>query len=68
MDTTKKPVPIGLEERSTEKDSRYRLTLAPTPKSADELIDDNWPQTDEESGVEVPVNEQSNLNQLMVKQ
>lgn len=35
------------------------------PKSADEILYDKWPQTDEELGSEVPVDEQSNIYQLV---
>lgn len=60
-------VVIQREDQSTEIISRSRVTLAPTPKLTDQLIVDTRLQLDEELRVEVPVDEQNNINQLVIQ-
>lgn len=64
VDTPDKTVVLERDDLLTENVSRSRVTLAPSPKSAKELVEDKRPQTDEELGTELPTNEQSNINQL----
>lgn len=64
-DETNKTVVIEREDRFTENLSRSRVTLAPPPILADDLIKDNHPKTDEELRTVVWDEKQTKVNQLV---
>lgn len=66
VETAIKAVVIERDERSQENVSRSSVTLTPMiPRSAEELLEETCLQTEDDLGTELPVSEDSNMNQLI---